>query len=91
MASQTIRGIHRSRELAERYRAQLARDNPFSEVRIVYRRDTLGRFSHRGKQYTFKITGEKQIENLEEFYEEYERAEEYETEDWESSADYHNE
>lgn len=55
---------HRTRELAERKRRRLERKYPPPDyvVRIALRRDSRGRFSSRGKSFTFRVYEVVQIE-----------------------------
>lgn len=91
MASQFIDGQHRNAHLAERHLRSLQRENPEAEVSIAARRNASGEFSERGHFFTFEIKARAIIEDLDQFFTEFDNAEEYETQEYESSADYHTE
>lgn len=89
MARNLVDGQHRSLELAERHLAALARENPGAEVKIIARRDASGKFSKHGRSFQFEIiTAGREVENLEDFFEAYDEADEYEREDWEDTPSY---
>jgi hypothetical protein len=89
VARNLVSGQHRNLELAQRHRAALARENPGAEIKIVARRDASGKFSKHGRAFQFEIvTGEREVANLEEFFEEYDDAEAFETENWEDTPSY---
>lgn len=92
MAQRTlIEGKHRTAALAERHRRELERGHPGAVVSILARRNALGVVGNRGHFFTFELVPlvkEKEIDTLEDFFEEYDEAEEYETEDWEDTPSY---
>ena len=69
---------------------ELARDNPSSKVEIDSRLDRFGNDNPKGHTYVFTITPKKKtLDTLEGFYEAFDEAEEFETEDYENRASYH--
>lgn len=84
-----VHGKHRSKRLAERHRRELERENPGARVTIKRRDNADGEKSARGRFFTFEIEGgEIEVDTLEEFWEQYDEADEFEPEEFGSSADY---
>lgn len=87
--SKIIIGKHKSIALATRHLRQLQRDNPNATVQITSRRNIDGKKSTRGRFFRFKITLiEEELDDLEKFFKEYDVAEDFEVEEYASSADY---
>lgn len=89
MAKKTVvTGHHRSMALAVAHLEQLQRDNPLATVSIVARRNSSGQFSSNGRSFTFQIVQETK-EDLENYFDAYDDAIDYDEVEYESAADYH--
>jgi hypothetical protein len=86
-----IIGRHRNAALAERHRREIERDNPNSTVRIISRTNDAGQLSERGRNFDFEINTEeveKEVNNLEDFWDEFDDAVEYELDEYGSRPEY---
>ncbi len=85
-----VNGSHRSESLALEHLRRLQSENPSATVRIIARRNADGHFSAHGRQFQFEVISQAPKEDLEDFFDAYDDAIDYEDQEWESAADYHN-
>lgn len=86
-----ITGIHRNADLAERHRRAIERENPGSTVTIANRMNQAGEVSDRGQTFQFVIetkSVKKQANSLQDFWDAFDDAVEFEFDEYGSRPEY---